>query len=915
MKQTQRLENRSKNLGLCTAAEKRPLGQDCSENCKGDGMGNAGRNGGKHLHVVEKPVKSKHGEDSREKNVVGRNTSTDKDPQGTMQKAQKTSSPLNTDRKHNRHNQNSQGTMQKAQKTPSPLNTGLKNNRQNQKLYQSMTRSPEYGRRNKNKKQKSQDEGPEISRLCVLMILLGIAVIILLAALVVYLQFGSSHTKAADGGGHSPNSANLINKNGSVNYLGSNTTSATSAAVPTRWDMNIILILIAVIVVFVLSVFLYHLKNRKLQCFKQTLPPSSCSTSRESMIENCMDYSADKLGYFENKVQEIETESLVKTGTDSKLDSMSEISEETTANGSNKMGKKKELPVFHPTEENDSIDEDQQIKAACQSKTKEAKCFKDSVSLEGTGTTFTTENEFRAEICVYQKEEGSPKGNLSTSRNLQGDEWVNARLNFDQILVYLACNMPQSNSTKFFQELYGCGLNMLQEGTSVFNIITQVEKNNEGAKPQEILLGQFHEWRHLLGNEARPSHIKDALTNMGYIETLENFEKYVRESSLPPKQNGNLECCSEPLPVNSPTKPIPYEQFSKTKLQSYQTQEWHPNGKNMFVRQNQESQSSTSSSNSFLFVSEPNLNDTTNHRGPYMHWTLMKSPRSDSSSEYDTDCPSNSLKIDTRFSGINSEKRTQLISNYPVICHKLVHWEDDTHSQIIELIKRLISAGEIIKEKEYTRFMYHTVEMMMKSTKESEMKVLSITCDDFDKCREIPSKRGYVIYAIDSEFGFLNPFGAEEWNCLKLYKQQRDHVCQRKRSENSAVVCSLYFFIDYNGQPVKNQDEKEDIKDTDYDQKEYLRTRPSMQSNETRSESSACSSMEAKEYLIEESCSRGTTPTKMMKLDEEEGKGREQVEYDSQVLGNSDNKCAAVSSSTIESERKEIETERKMNKE
>ncbi|XP_053389944.1 uncharacterized protein LOC128552898 [Mercenaria mercenaria] len=367
--------------------------------------------------------------------------------------------------------------------------------------------------------------------------------------------------------------------------------------------------------------------------------------------------------------------------------------------------------------------------------------------------------------------------------------------------------------------------------------------------------------------------------------------------------------------MNSPTKSIPYEEYSKTKLQSYQTQQWHLNGKNMFLRQNQESQSSSFSSHSFLSVSYPNLNDTTNHRGPYMHGTLMKSPWSDSSSEYDTDCPSNSLKIDTRFSEIKSEKRTQLKSNYPAICHRLVHWEDDTHSQIIELIKRLISTGEIIKEKEYTRFIYHTVEMMMKSTKESETKVLSITCDDFDKCREIPSKRGYVIYIIDSEFGFLNPFGAEEWNCLKLYKQQRDHVYQRKGSENSAVVCSLYFFIDYNGQPVKNQDEKEDIEDTDSDQKEYLRTQSSMQSNETRSESSACSSTEAKAYLIEESCSRGTLPTEMMKLGEEEGKEREHVEYDSHVLGNSDNKCAAVSSSTTESERKETETARKMNKE
>ncbi|XP_053389943.1 uncharacterized protein LOC128552897 [Mercenaria mercenaria] len=501
MTRRQRLEKRAKELGQCTPAEKRPLVEDGSKIGRHYGTSNAGRNGRQDLHVMEKPVGSKYGDDSSGKSDVCHNTSTDQGPQRTLQKVEETLPPLNANLKHNRNYQ---------------------------KVNQLMMRSPEHRPRNKDKKQTIPYAGPEnrISRFCVLMILLGLAVITLLAVFVYFLS-GSSDTKTADGGGHSHVAANMFNKNGSVNYLVPN---AASAEVPTRWDMNIILVLVTiavlVTVVFVLCVILCYLKNRKLQFVKQTLPSSSRSTSRESLAENRIHYPADKLSYFEKKVDKIETESLLKNGTDLKLDHMSEISEEssnkTTAYGSNKMGKKKESPVFCPIEEIDSIDEDQKVK--------EAKCFKDSMSLEGKGITFTTENEFRAEIDVYQIEKCRPvtKGNLSTSGNLQGDECANARLNWDQIFSYLAFHMPQRNSTMFFQQLYGYGLNMLQEGTSALNIITQVEKNCKDDKSQSILLRQFHEWRQLLGNEARISHIKDALSNMGYIEILENFEKYVR---------------------------------------------------------------------------------------------------------------------------------------------------------------------------------------------------------------------------------------------------------------------------------------------------------------------------------------------------------------------------------------------------
>jgi hypothetical protein len=142
---------------------------------------------------------------------------------------------------------------------------------------------------------------------------------------------------------------------------------------------------------------------------------------------------------------------------------------------------------------------------------------------------------------------------------------------------------------------------------------------------------------------------------------------------------------------------------------------------------------------------------------------------------------------------------------YPKKCQQLLPLEENTHSSTLYLMKKLMKRGEEMIEKDYTYFMFHSVKQIMACTKECEDRILAISCEDFENFHKIESKSGHVSYIIDSADGFLPPLGFDEWECLELFKQQRDMVCQRKKDENDEFVGSVYMFISYDGRPVRKE--------------------------------------------------------------------------------------------------------------
>lgn len=175
----------------------------------------------------------------------------------------------------------------------------------------------------------------------------------------------------------------------------------------------------------------------------------------------------------------------------------------------------------------------------------------------------------------------------------------------------------------------------------------------------------------------------------------------------------------------------------------------------------------------------------------------------ESSSEQDFDCnPSKSRRLKPKPHIL--KMRMHAKAKRPKKCDRLVEKDSINQNFVLDLIKTLISNGNAVNKISYHLFMRHTVKIIMKKATMSEEQVLSLLCDDVAKCEKKTSSRGHEAFIIDFEHGFLM-LHREEWNCLELYKGQREKVCARMRSENSDYIDSEYIFINYDGHPLKEQ--------------------------------------------------------------------------------------------------------------
>ncbi|XP_053387455.1 uncharacterized protein LOC128551097 isoform X2 [Mercenaria mercenaria] len=424
-----------------------------------------------------------------------------------------------------------------------------------------------------------------------------------------------------------------------------------------------------------------------------------------------------------------------------------------------------------------------------------------------------------------KNKEEAPVQTLSVFETLQ------QHLDWNKVFNFLVYTINPATWKLFFVDLFGYGQHLLRKGMRINSIIDRVELSNKGATVA-LFFALFEEWLKLMGPEASPKQIENALEERGDNDALERFKDFMRSPPLMPKESEqsrvehhfqeNLHLAYPNLdmlkfnPKLSGQSPLMQVMALHNVIHTQSCNDvcgslsQSQNATRTVIKGLPASQSNQEFiENVSMALSKVPNGGTGKCPSEISNGSRGKRQREDfyfpfTSDDEDVPCKcrkydSNALSVVKRI----GSKRKGIYRRSAYSCKELVQWEKIGDDFIIELIKRLLpSESQVLKSEEYCLFLYHTVTTIIKKTGVSEKVVLSVLLEDFTELHEYKTKRGHITYIIDTSACVLT-LDCEECEVLKLYADYaRPRVIRRLVEENSEYVKSKYLFIDYDGNPV-----------------------------------------------------------------------------------------------------------------